>query len=164
MRYYQLSWATTSQVLPYTQKRPFNSYPPTQIPIDLLRYQHPFPQPITMHIPALLAFTTLFALTTASPLNLNPYPTPTPSAYTTDCTYASPTTCGNSTVTPEMCDSGSCTCDASGSYNCPDVDSSCTGAMLQAVCAASFQCSCVVLEDPCPGFEGCGVGPGHGWR
>jgi hypothetical protein len=24
-------------------KRPFNSYPPTQIPIDLLRYQHPFP-------------------------------------------------------------------------------------------------------------------------
>jgi hypothetical protein len=63
-----------------------------------------------------------------------------------------------------MCDSGSCTCDASGSYNCPDVDSSCTGAMLQAVCAASFQCSCVVLGNPCLGFEGCGAGPGHGWR
>jgi hypothetical protein len=116
--------------------------------------------PLEMHFPTLLAAIPLITLTLAR----NPPPPPLQNTYTTDCTHPPQNaTCGTSTVpvTSDLCDSGLCTCDANGNLVCPDLDDLCTGEMLQAVCLASFECSCVTLTDPCSGFPGCGVGPGH---
>jgi hypothetical protein len=113
--------------------------------------------PFKMHLPTLLATIPLIALTLAS----NP---PLQNNYTTDCIHPPQNaTCGTSTVpvTSDLCDSGICTCNADGTLVCPSLDDLCTGEMLQAVCLASFECSCVIPTDPCSGFPGCGVGPGH---
>jgi hypothetical protein len=118
--------------------------------------------PLKMHLPTLLATIPLIALTLASNL---PPPPPPQNNYTTDCAHPSQSaTCGTSTVpvTSDLCDGGICTCNTDGTLVCTALDDLCTGEMLQAVCLASFECSCVILTDPCSGFPGCGVGPGHG--
>jgi hypothetical protein len=118
--------------------------------------------PLKMPLPTLLATIPLIALTLASN---PPLPPPPQNNYTTDCTHPPQSaTCGTSTVpvTSDLCDGGICTCNADGTLVCTALDDLCTGEMLQAVCLASFECSCVILTDPCSGFPGCGVGPGHG--
>ena len=118
--------------------------------------------PFKMHLPTLLAIIPLILLALASNL---PPPPPPQNNYTTDCIYSPQNaTCGTSTVpvTSDQCDSGICTCNADGTLVCPALDDLCTGEILQAVCLASFECSCVIPTDPCSGFPGCGVGLGHG--
>jgi len=155
-------------ILPYFKSPKFLSDPLPSHPQSLV--QPPPNQsiplhtpPLKMHLSILLATIPLIALTLA----LNPPPPPPPqNPYTTDCIIPPQNaTCGASTipVTSELCDSGICNCNANGTLVCPALDDLCTGEMLQAVCIASFECSCVIEMDPCPGFPGCGVGPGHGW-
>jgi hypothetical protein len=145
---------SASQIhLPRIPKASSNHHPNQSIPLHtpLLK----------MHLPTLLATIPFIMLTLAG----NPPPPASQNPYTTDC--ASPpqnATCGTSTipVTSELCDSGICNCNANGTLVCPALDDLCTGEMLQAVCLTFFECSCVIETDPCTGFPGCGIGPGHG--
>jgi hypothetical protein len=140
--------------LPPSHPQSLAQPPPNQsIPLHTL--------PLKMHLLTLLATIPLITLTLA----WNSPPPPPQNTYTTDCSHPPQNaTCGTSTVpvTSNLCDSGLCTCDANGTLVCPDLNDLCTGEMLQAVCLASFECSCVIVTDPCSGFPGCGVGPGHG--